>query len=406
MITKTNDIAIFTIASKNYLAYVRVLLHSIAEIHSDVDLHLLLADEVDGAFDRSAERFQIAEAREIGIPNFDYMAFTYDILEFNTAVKPFFIKFLFEKGYKKVIYFDPDILLLNKLDDLFRLLDSCSLVLTPHMTAPLPPDDQHDPSELHMLRAGTYNLGFIALSAAEETTAFYTWWCQKCASSCYAELETGLFVDQKWINLAPGFFGSVHILRHKGYNMAYWNLHERTLAGLMVNGVDPLIFFHFSGIVPHDLNLLSKYQDRYKLDARKDLLALYERYKDLLMAKGYEQTRQFSYHYGRYRNGVAIGPADRRLYSLVAEEYPHPFADGPGSYYELLKKRRLLEQTDASIVVQRGAASNTGNTAFAKRVFILFLKSLRSILGMRIYRTLMMHLHNISVIRKQDFLIK
>src|ERR1017187_7472506 len=39
-----------------------------------------------------------------------------------------------------------------------------------------------------------------------------------------------MFVDQKWINLAPCFFENVKILKQPGCNMAFWNLHERHLS--------------------------------------------------------------------------------------------------------------------------------------------------------------------------------
>jgi hypothetical protein len=406
MTIKIHDIAIFTIASNNYLAYVRVLMNSIKEFHDDVDLHLLLADEVDGAFDKTAEAFHVKEARELGIPSFEHMAFTYDILEFNTAVKPFFIKYLFEQGYKKVIYFDPDIVLVNRLDELFGLLDSYSLVVIPHMTVPIPEGDHALPNEQQLLLLGTFNLGFIALSASPETITFYDWWCRKCATACYVEVETGLFVDQKWINAVPGFFESVYILRHKGYNMAYWNLHERILNGLMVNGVDPLVFFHFSGIVLHDLNLISKHQNRYTLDTRKDLVEIYERYRDLLLENGHDLTKQFAYKYRRYHNGISIGPAARRLYSLVADKYPHPFQDGPGSFFELLRRKHLLEKDIAYSIIRSGATNNLGKSTFFVTLLNFFLKSLKLILGMKKYRSLMLYMQQISTIRKQDFLIK
>jgi lipopolysaccharide biosynthesis glycosyltransferase len=402
--TMKNNIAVFTIASKNYISFARVLMSSIRQFHADVDLHLLLADEIDGAFDKTREEFQITEAREIPIPHFKFMAFTYNILEFNTAVKPFFIKMLFERGYNKVIYFDSDILVVNKLDELFSLLDSYSLVVTPHMTLPLPDGDQLIPSEQQLLLGGTYNLGFITLSKSTETSTFYEWWCKKCYSACYDELESGLFVDQKWINLVPGFFESVCILRKKGYNMAYWNLHERTLSGLIVNGTEPLIFYHFSGIDPNNLNPISKHQNRYRLETRKDLVVIYEKYRDLLLTNAYDETRHLRYKYDRYDNGVIIGQAARRLYSLVVDKFQDPFQVGPGTFYELLRNKHLLEHESDHPV--HGIAGKARDKQTAKTVLNLLFKTLKLFLGARNYYSLLAYLRGNASLRKQDFLIR
>jgi hypothetical protein len=350
--------------------------------------------------------FKITEARTLAIPHFQRMAFMYDILEFNTAIKPFGIKYLFEKGYKKVIYFDPDILLYHSLQDLFQLLNEYSIILTPHMTTPLPAGDPLNPTEQSYLLSGTYNLGFLALSASDETRAFCTWWCEKCLSLCYVELESGLFVDQKWINQVPGYWSSVHILRHQGYNVAYWNLHERTVSGRLINDDVPLIFYHFSGIVLHDLNRISKYQDRFTLHTRRDLVALYEGYRDLLQELGYEDARRKNYKYGFYSDGSPIGPIARRLYPAVADLYEDPFLTGKGSYYELLKKKRLLERSSIHMQFVDEIIADDEKKLKYRRLINSFLKVLQRLLGIRLYHFMMMYLMQNASIRKQKFLIK
>lgn len=401
-----NDIAIFTIVSNNYIPYARVLMRSIQDYHDDVDIHLVLADELDASFHANAEVFTITEARALGIPHFQRMAFKYDIVEFNTAIKPFGIKYLFGKGYKKVIYFDPDIRLYHDLQDLFQLLDKYSIILTPHMTTPLPADDHFNPMEQAYLLSGTYNLGFLALSASEDTNAFLRWWCEKCHSLCYAELESGLFVDQKWINQVPGYWSSVHILRHKGYNVAYWNLHERTVNGQLINNDVPLIFYHFSGIVLHDLNRISKYQDRFTLEKRRDLAALFENYRDLLIEQGFDDARKKGYKYGFYSNGSPVGPIARRLFAAVSDLYEDPFLAGKGSYYERLNKRRLLERSSVQMQFVDEIIANDGRKLKYRKLINSFFKVLQRVLGIRLYHFIMIYLMENGSIRKQNFLVK
>ena len=109
-------IGVFTIASKNYLAYVRVLLKSVAKVHPEYELYLCLADRVDGYFDAVSEPFTVVQADAIGIPTLDDMAIRYDIMEFNTAVKPYMFQWLLQnKELDSVIYLDPDIRVYSRL---------------------------------------------------------------------------------------------------------------------------------------------------------------------------------------------------------------------------------------------------------------------------------------------------
>ena len=60
-------------------------------------------------------------------------------MEFNTAIKPYLMLRLFERGYDKVIFFDPDIEIYRRLDDILALLEGgTSFVLTPHFCEPPP----------------------------------------------------------------------------------------------------------------------------------------------------------------------------------------------------------------------------------------------------------------------------
>ena len=80
--------------------------------------------------------------------------------------------------------------------------------------------------------------------------------------------DRGMHVDQKWMDLVPGLFGEVFIMREPGYNVAYWNLHSRTVdllnGRVRVNG-KPCYFFHFSGFDPLNISMVSKHQNRFTL---------------------------------------------------------------------------------------------------------------------------------------------
>jgi hypothetical protein len=137
--------------------------------------------------------------------------------------------------------------------------------------------DNSLPNEMTFLQSGAFNLGFIGLSKTEETLHFLRWWKERLWHYCLSDVQKGLFVDQKWIDLVPSLFERVHILKEPAYNVAYWNLQEKTFAvgkdTLTVNGV-PLYFFHFSGLDVDEMESISKYQTRYTLSDFKELRRL------------------------------------------------------------------------------------------------------------------------------------
>lgn len=327
-------LAVCTIVAKNHMARARVLYHSLRHYHPDVPFFVLLADRVEGEFDPAAEPFQILSLADLPIPLREAFYFRYTLFELSCAVKPFLMEHLgADLGYQKIVYFDSDIFVLGNLSPLFAELDKHSILLTPHLTAPLA-DDGKTPGELDMLRVGVFNGGFVGIRYDQVGRDFAGWWRDRLYDKGQADPAHGLFVDQKWLNLVPGAFERVKILREPGYNVAYWNLYQRTVelreGGVCVNG-EPGYFFHFSGFDPTTPHLVSKHTTR--LDKRYDGPAapLYRRYADLVNAAGEADAREWQYAFGSFDNGVPIPPTARTMYTELgkqARRFPHPSVTG------------------------------------------------------------------------------
>ena len=179
----TNKIAFFTICSNNFMAYARTLVNSIQLFHKNADVFIFLVDElidVDGFY---PDGCHIILAKNLEIPDFRSFAFQYDIMELNTAVKPFaFIK-LFAERYDYVVYLDPDIELFQPLSSVFDALrGGASFVLTPHLCSPAEGGAQ--PDDVTIMRAGIYNLGFLACSRQLETEPLLHWWARHLRFEC------------------------------------------------------------------------------------------------------------------------------------------------------------------------------------------------------------------------------
>jgi glycosyltransferase involved in cell wall biosynthesis len=324
--------AVVTIIAKNYLAQARVLMASAKQADPSHVRFVLLVDDPEDLFDPAKEDFTVVASSEIGIPKSRWFHFKYSVLEVATAVKPFFLRWLFQRyNFDKIIYLDPDIRIYAPLDGIASALDAAPIALTPHITEAL--NDDRQPSELSILRSGTYNLGFIGLRNTPEVDRFLLWWQSRLYDYCVVDPARGLFVDQRWIDLVPGMFSGVSILRDAGYNVAYWNAAHRAITWrggtVLVNG-GPLYFFHFSGYDPGAPDVLSKHQDRVLMSDREDLKTLFEQYRRDLSASGFPETSAWPYTHARFRNGCVIPDIGRHLFyeaPQLLDEIDDPFSD-------------------------------------------------------------------------------
>lgn len=312
------EFAACTIIAKNYLPFARVLAESWHKFHPNAPLFVLLLDAPTGFFSPQEEDFRTILITELGIPNLEGFLFKYSILEASTAAKPYLLLHLFSAyAVEKLLYLDPDIQLLNSLDSLNAALDEANILLTPHLTTPLPNDGGH-PTDHSIMQSGTYNLGFLGLRDSATTRNLLNWWCEKLYHHCIVAIEKNLFVDQRWMDLVPGLFDGVNICREPGYNVAYWNVHERCVIAkkgeFSVNG-QPMYFFHFSGFDPDEPHKISKHQTRFaRVSDIGETRHLYIQYRRSLLEKGWDETRDWKYEHDFFDNGVPIPAAARRYY--------------------------------------------------------------------------------------------
>jgi hypothetical protein len=289
----------FTICSNNYLAQATVLGLSVKRHIPASTFIILLADLKSSAVDYAKIPFEVLPAGDIE-PRAEELARKYNIIEFNTCVKPRVIEYLFtERNAERVTYLDPDTKVFSPFTAVEELLDSNNVVLTPHIYTPIPLDGK-DPTDNLFLRYGIYNLGFVATKRSDETFRFIRWWKERTYALGYARPELGQFVDQLYINFAPISFEGVTVLRHYGYNVAPWNIHERTLSveggNYRVNGSFPLALFHFSKF-KLDAGELPVEYTRFLMKDRPDLVDLYSTYNQELTDAGFANLSRVKWAY-------------------------------------------------------------------------------------------------------------
>ena len=310
--------AVFTIASENYFAQVNTLLKSLKETNPDWDRFFALADEPDDDLIEALKDTdtQLIRMEEIGIPDLSDMTFRYDIMELNTAIKPFVILTLQQK-YDRVVYLDPDICVYAEMKEVNHAFDKgYDFVVTPHFTDYFPNDGFH-PDEPDIMRAGIYNFGFFAVSNSDDAQKAVRWWSERLETLCLNRQSEGIFVDQKWMDLLPGRHDKVCILRNNGYNTAYWNLSHRKASyrdgRYYING-DELVFFHYSGFDPSKPDMVSKHQNRYTINQIGVIKDLFYEYAKSVNGNDYNRWQKKKYAYSKFNDGRPINNIFRVLY--------------------------------------------------------------------------------------------
>jgi len=334
---------VYTSFNKKYLPRAMVLAASVARHHPEVTRVAVLVDEpseedralILGHFD------ELLLARELfELDVFGPWMFGHDVVEACTAVKGHALAALLQRGFDRVLYMDPDTVLLNPLVEVFSALGQGSVVLTPHCLQAERADGPLE-NERSSLRYGVFNLGFLAVRNDANGRALAGWWSDRLWRFCIDDPANGLFTDQKWFDLVPGLFDGVRVLRDPGYNVASWNLNARELSitdQVWVNGDRPLAFFHFTKV--RGVGDLMLQRNAISWGPVKEVYNWYLR--ELDQKDSLCQHVNVAWAYAGYADGQAVPLAHRRTYRqdpAFKAQFPDPFRVGPGSFRDWLVTR-------------------------------------------------------------------
>ena len=307
-----------TVVARNYLPAARVLARSYLAHHPG---HGFVIEVVDaprgsGSFE---DGYRVVGPEATGIAEADYlrMATAYSVTELATAVKPYLLRELRAES-DVVIYLDPDIQVFAPMPELAVLAAEHQIVLTPHFLRPLPRDGK-EPSEAVIMGTGIFNLGFVATGPGAE--GFLDFWAERLRHDAIVAPEEQLFTDQRWVDQVPALFRH-HVLRDPGFNVAYWNTHEREVTrdadGTLRAGGSPLRFFHFSGYRPEKPWLLTYHcarKPRTLLSEQPVLKELCDGYGAALQGSGYRESLDaIPYGFAKLADGTPLTKHMRRLF--------------------------------------------------------------------------------------------
>ena len=399
-----NSIAALTICSINYIGKALVLIDSYTRHHPGHSIYLVLVDRKNPEIKVERPGLTVVWAEDLLIPDFLQHAFTYDVIEFNTNVKPTALKLVLQT-HDIAVYLDPDIKVYAPLTPVFDALQNgASLVVTPHSNTPIL--DGCKPDDLELLKFGAFNLGFAGVSRCQEGLAFLDWWSERCLGHGFYEPQLGLGVDQKWVGLAPCYFPHMQILHDAGLNVAFWNLHERHLTAhdgeWFVNDITPLRFIHFSSFNENTPKVIAKKQTRFEVGSRHDFSVLAEAYAAELLGNASKKYAGYRYTFDYFDDGSYVTPALRRFYAglkdTVFKAEANPYRpDGPVMRFG--KAHRLVgARTEAA---RRQIFKDV--SAYGPQIKLInkMLRLALFVLGPGRYFNLMRYLAHISSLRNQ-----
>jgi len=241
-----------TIVTASHLPFAKALLHSLqqqCQLGFTVQLSVLIVD--------AEEPSQLAiEGMDIlSLSNLNYAPYGQEIIQqyasthadkLRWCLKPVLLHYLINRFQCSVIYADSDLYFFNHYHFLFELLNQHAVLLSPHFRSLHPQNIETE--FLKNFTEGMYNGGFIG--ASEKGLSALEWWAQACSYACEQNAVKGLFDDQKYLDLLPARFSGVHVLQHKGCNVAAWNINDckRVLVDekVLIDGVYLIIFIHFA----------------------------------------------------------------------------------------------------------------------------------------------------------------
>lgn len=315
-----------TSACLNHLAKTQVLAHSLKKHMPHSKLVVCLIEKSLPPLTISPVIDEIVLAKDMGYENFESTIFKYNQYEASCFCKGPLLKYVYDKYSEEnsIIYIDSDTKIYSRFEELHKIFLSSNIILTPHFV--LPPSNTHtiwgENAEILLLRVGVVNGGFIGVKRSEESENFLKWWCLKLRNYAFQDEKNGFFTDQKWLTPALVLFNGIHLFKHRGYNLAFWNVNQykitETKNTILIEN-EPLRFFHYS-----HAKWLSENIDSKEIIITK----LLNQYLKELQSVQRDLTEGVNWSYDFFDSGEKISVRSRaayRNYSAINRKKINPF---------------------------------------------------------------------------------
>lgn len=237
-----------TYFDSNYLVRGLALYRSLARHAPPFVLYVLCLDNFTYNFLTS---LNLSNLRLISLPEFEYRdenllkaKETRTIVEYYFTCTPSLLLYVLNHFPQVDIatYLDADLFFYSNPGPIYEELGGESILIV----------EQRFPKKLdHLKRFGVYNVGVLSFRNDTYGKECLHWWRERCIEWCYDRIENVKFADQKYLDDWPRRFSGVVVLKHKGTNLAPWNIDGPSIqernGSIVVDG-DSLICYHFQGL--------------------------------------------------------------------------------------------------------------------------------------------------------------
>lgn len=140
-----------------------------------------------------------------------------------------------------ITYLDSDLYFFSDPKPIYEELGTNSVGIIGH---------RFSPRLRHLEEKGVHNLGWVSFCRDKNGLECLQWYRERCNEWCYDRVEGDKYADQKYLDKFEELFAKVHVIQHKGADLAPWNIVNYKITEknkqVQVDG-QPLIFFHFHG---------------------------------------------------------------------------------------------------------------------------------------------------------------
>lgn len=241
--------AVCTITTRNYMAPTLALRDSCIAHCKNIDFCVLVidSDETMPQDNHGTHFYRLKDVANEELAKQIIKKYKRHSDKLRWSLKPVFLKYLLKKkNYNKVIYADNDIFFINGFSFLYDEINPGGMLLCPHWRCTSPQTDKN--WFIVNFTDGFYNAGFVG--AGNGAADALDWWAQACLFHCAKTYSKGLFDDQKYLDFIPVIFDHTQIIKHRGCNVAYWNMIENKRNQIddkvKINGQWDIVFIHFT----------------------------------------------------------------------------------------------------------------------------------------------------------------
>ena len=309
----------YTIVSRAYVPYARVLARTYALHHGGEKLWALLIDDVSGSIVDAEEPFNVLRPGDIkGLPQDEVnrmaMLFGGKVI---ATIKPWVFEHFLAQGAESVLYIDSDFVIFDSLAGMSHPGED-GVILVPHVLSPLPRDGL-DPDETTLLGSGMYNAGMFGVGPRHG--GFLEFLMERLRRECIFDAKKMRFNEQRWLDFVPSVFPH-RIVRDPGVDVAYWNLHERPLTQQgekWFAGGRPLRAIHFSSFEPRAKSAGGRFEwatptPRIRMSTHPAFAELCGRYRQMLYSDGLTDTQDAPFAFDMLPDGTPVYDSLRELF--------------------------------------------------------------------------------------------